>query len=199
MTSMTSMTSNTKTSMTSAEHPVVVLLRGINVGGNRKVPMSDLQRTLEASGCSDVTTYIQSGNAVCRAAGTNEAIEARLEPAIAATFGFHVDTVVRTAAEWAQYVSTAQFPDAASARPNLLHLALAKRPLAASAQELLAARCSDEERFALLDDALWIDFAGGAGRSKLTPAALDRAAGSPVTARNWRTVERLQALLVALG
>ncbi len=191
------MTSKT-TRTTSALHPVVVLLRGINVGGHRKVPMPDLKRTLEASGCSDVTTYIQSGNAVCRAGGTNEAIEARLEPAIAATFGFHVDTVVRTAAQWAQYVSTAQFPDAASDRPNLLHLALAKRPLAATAQDLIA-RCSGAERIALLDDALWIDFADGAGRSKLTPAALDRCAGSPVTARNWRTVERLQALLVALG
>lgn len=43
-------------------------------------------------------------------------------------------------------------------------------------------------------DALWIHFAGGSGRSKLTPALLDRAAGSPVTTRNWRTVLKLEDL-----
>lgn len=179
--------------------PVVVLLRGINVGGKRKVPMADLRRTLEAAGCTDVTTYIQSGNAVCRAEGTSEVIEARLEAAIATAFGFHVDTLVRTAGQWARYVSTASFPDAASARPNLLHLALARRPLPAAAHEQLAARCTGGERIAVLNDALWIDFADGVARSKLTPAVLDRTAGSPVTARNWRTVASLQALLAALA
>jgi uncharacterized protein (DUF1697 family) len=188
-----------RTTPTTAPQPVVVLLRGINVGGHRKVPMADLRRTLEAAGCTDVTTYIQSGNAVCRAQGTNEAIEARLEAAIAAAFGFPVDTLVRNAEQWAHYVSTASFPDAASARPNLLHLALARRPLPATAGEQIAARCTGAERFALEHDAVWIDYADGVARSKLTPAVLDRAAGSPVTARNIRTVEHLQTLLVALA
>ncbi len=187
-----------KTPTTPAQ-PVVVLLRGINVGGNRKVPMADLKRTLEAAGCSDVTTYIQSGNTVCRAQGTNPELEARLELAIEGTFGFHVDTLVRSAGQWAEYVRTASYPEAASERPNLLHLALTRHPLAAGAHDLLTPRCTANERFTLLADALWIDFPEGVARSKLTPAVLDRAAGSPVTARNWRTVLALQALLVALA
>jgi hypothetical protein len=48
-----------KTRTASALHSVVVLLRSINVGGKRKVAMADLRCTLEASGCSDVTTNIQ--------------------------------------------------------------------------------------------------------------------------------------------
>jgi uncharacterized protein (DUF1697 family) len=47
------------------------------------------------------------------------------------------------------------------------------------------------EKVALVGDALWVDYAGGVGRSKLTPALLDRLVGSPVTARNWNTVQRL--------
>lgn len=42
----------------------VVLLRGINVGGKNKIPMTQLSRFLEEQGCSHVTTYIQSGNAI---------------------------------------------------------------------------------------------------------------------------------------
>lgn len=179
--------------------PVVVLLRGINVGGHRKLPMAGLRDTLAAAGCTDVSTYIQSGNAVCRAQGELAALESAIEVAIAEAFGFHVDTLVRDGAQWDEYVRSASFPDAASARANLLLLALARRPLLAGAGEQLAARCTGGERIAVLPDALWIDHADGVARSKLTPAALDRAAGSPVTARNWRTVLQLQTMLAALA
>jgi Protein of unknown function (DUF1697) len=45
----------------------VALLRGINVGGKNRLPMKDLVAILIAAGCVDVKTYIQSGNAVCKA------------------------------------------------------------------------------------------------------------------------------------
>jgi uncharacterized protein (DUF1697 family) len=194
-----SMRAMPRTTSTTCARPVVVLLRGVNVGGHRKVPMADLRETLAAAGCTDVTTYIQSGNAVCRAPRDLDTLESAIEAAIAGTFGFHVDTLVRDAGQWARYVDTASFPDAASARPNLLLLALARRPLLATAGEQLTARCTGAERLALLPDGLWIDYADGVARSKLTPAALDRAAGSPVTARNWRTVLQLHTMLAALA
>jgi len=49
----------------------------------------------------------------------------------------------------------------------------------------------------VVGDALWIDFNDGIGTSKLSPAVLDRAVGSTVTARNWTTVQALAALLNA--
>ena len=42
----------------------IALLRGINVGGNNKMPMADLRAMLEGLGFVNVQTYIQSGNAV---------------------------------------------------------------------------------------------------------------------------------------
>ena len=42
----------------------VILMRGINVGGKNKIAMAKLKPFLEELGASDVTTYIQSGNAV---------------------------------------------------------------------------------------------------------------------------------------
>ncbi|MBA3266271.1 MAG: DUF1697 domain-containing protein, partial [Nocardioidaceae bacterium] len=52
--------------MTAAGDVLVVLLRGINVGGRHKLPMPLLRETCESLGCTDVTTYIQSGNVVVR-------------------------------------------------------------------------------------------------------------------------------------
>ncbi len=44
--------------------PYVILIRGINVGGKSKVPMAELREHLAASGYSDVSTYIASGNVI---------------------------------------------------------------------------------------------------------------------------------------
>jgi uncharacterized protein (DUF1697 family) len=44
----------------------VALLRGVNVGGRGKVDMRELRRQFEKLGCSDVSTYINSGNVIFR-------------------------------------------------------------------------------------------------------------------------------------
>jgi uncharacterized protein (DUF1697 family) len=57
----------------------IVLLRGINVGGKNKIPMTELKRCLEEAGCENVMTYIQSGNVILQsnldAAGLSQKIE----------------------------------------------------------------------------------------------------------------------------
>lgn len=174
---------------------MVALLRGINVGGNRKVPMAELRALAEQAGLADVATYIQSGNVVFGSTKTPELVATTLEAAIEKKFGFFVDVVVRTQAQWATYAQSCPFAEAAAERPKLLHLALSRKPPARGAAEALQARCSAGETLSLVGDALWVDFAGGVARSKLTPAALDKAVGSTVTARNWTTVQQLAVML----
>ena len=174
---------------------MVALLRGINVGGRRPVPMAELRALASAAGFAEVATHIQSGNLVFRAGDTTAAAADTLERAIARHFGFPVDVVVRTADEWARYVAGNPFRDAAKERPSHLLLALARRPPHPEAATRLRARATLGERIALDGDALWLDYVGGVGRSKLTPAVLDRAAGAAVTARNWTTVLKLAELL----
>ena len=177
--------------MRQAHRRMVAVLRGINVGGHRKVPMAELRELAEAEGFRDVATYIQSGNLVFTAGGSAATAEASLERAIAAHFGFPVDVVVRTADDWASYAAGNPFPDAAETRPNHLLLALSKQPPSPGAEVALRGQASAGERVALLGAALWVDYVGSVARSKLTPAALNKALGSPVTARNWTTVLKL--------
>jgi uncharacterized protein (DUF1697 family) len=169
---------------------MVALLRGVNVGGNRRVPMAELRKLAEKLGWSDVETYIQSGNLVFSCDLTPLEAEQQLERALAKKFGFSVEVVVRTTAAWARYMKKNPFSDAAKNRPRLLHLALCKATPKAGAVTLLRQRATGE-RIEVDHDALWIDFVDGVGRSKLTPALLDRAVGSTVTARNYQTVLEL--------
>lgn len=67
------------------------LLRGINVGGNNKVPMLELKRCFEQLGFENVRTYINSGNIIFETPKTDEAtLVEKCEKAIELQFGFHV-------------------------------------------------------------------------------------------------------------
>jgi uncharacterized protein (DUF1697 family) len=175
---------------------MVALLRAVNVGG-RKLPMAELRALCGELGWSDVATYIQSGNIVFTAPGKPEAIEAALEAAISKHYGYEAPAIVRTAAQWAHYPPANPFPKIAKDEPARLHLLLSKRPPAKCAEDAIQARAKADEQVRRAGDALWIYFPGGAGTSKLTPALIDKAVGSTVTARNYRTVATLLEMLKA--
>jgi uncharacterized protein (DUF1697 family) len=82
---------------------LLVLLRGINVGGNRLIAMSDLRDAFTDMGYVDPVTYIQSGNVLIgsrrpKSSRTASTIERRLSEA----FGYDARVVVRDAAEVAR-------------------------------------------------------------------------------------------------
>jgi uncharacterized protein (DUF1697 family) len=169
----------------------VALLRAVNVGG-RKVEMARLRKACEGAGFEDVRTYIASGNLVLSSSGSASAAAKRLESAIAKEFGIEVPVVVRSAKQWQAYLEVPEaFAALAEEKPNWLLVGLSTKPPKKDAAKVLAARAAGGEAVGLHGDALWIAFAAGVGRSRLTPAAIDKAMGSPTTARNWNTMRRL--------
>jgi uncharacterized protein (DUF1697 family) len=176
----------------------VVLLRGINVGSTRKVPMADLRATCLKLGWERPKTYIQSGNLIVDAAGDTQQVRRVLEPELAARFGFAVDVVVRTAPNWKTYVAANPFAGDATALGKMVHLYLSRDPLAPRAADVLQERAHVGERICIAGAGLWIDYGiPGVAGSKLTPALLDKACGSPTTGRNWNTVVKIGDMLAA--
>lgn len=172
---------------------MVALLRAVNVGG-RKLPMAELRTLCAKLGWTDVASYIQSGNLVFTGKGRPAALEAELEQAIRRSFGLDVPVIVRTAGQWSAYPAANPFP---KEPPNRVMLLLSKRPPAEGAAGAIEARATAGERVRRAGDALWFHYPQGAGTSKLTPALIDRAVGSAATARNYRTVMKLQEMLEA--
>lgn len=169
----------------------IVLLRGVNVGGHNRVPMAELRDACADAGFGDVRTYINSGNVVFQGPGTATQAARKVETLLAKSFQVEVPVIVRTAADWARYVAGPAFPDAA---PKALHLGFAGRKPQAGCVQALQERATAGERVQVVGDALWIDFKLGVGRSKLTPAAIDKAVGAPTTLRNWTTIQALHEL-----
>ena len=162
----------------------IALLRGINVGGHRKVPMAQLRALAEELGFADVRTYVASGNLVFDGEGTGATLEARLEQAIEQTFGFPVDVIVRSAAQWAAHVRANPMKEESERHPNQVMMMIGKQAPAQADVDALARRASPNERVRLAGKAIWIWFGDGAGRSKLNGAGPK----GVWTTRNWRTI-----------
>lgn len=176
----------------------VALLRGINVGSARKLPMAALRELCVKRGLLRPETYIQSGNLIVDADGDAEALRALLERSVTAQFGFAVDVVVRTVSAWGKHVAANPFADDTDAAPNKLHLYLSRDRLSSGAAEILQQRAQSGERIRAAGAALWIDYgASGVAGSKLMPALIDKACGSPATGRNWNSVLKIQAMIKA--
>lgn len=173
----------------------IALLRGINVGGNKKVAMADLRDMAAGLGLTDVRTVLQTGNLVFGSAGrsSDAALERRLEAAALERLALDTEFFVRTAAEWQRVVERNPFRDEAERDPaHLVVWFLRSAPGAAQARALQAA-VTGREMTRVVGREAYLVYPDGIGRSKLTAAVLDRALGARGTGRNWNTVLKLAA------
>ena len=169
----------------------VALLRGINVGGHRPVPMDALRDVVTSLGHADVATYIQSGNVVFGSRGREaRTLADELELAILGAFGFGVDVVVRSGDELAAIVAGNPFLDEV-ADTKALHVAFGREPIEDGRP---IDRTFEPDAVSVGSGVIYLHAPGGFGRTKLTDAFLRRLAGSSVTTRNWNTVTKLAEL-----
>jgi uncharacterized protein (DUF1697 family) len=176
----------------------VALMRGINVGATRKLPMAELRALSVKIGLQRPETYIQSGNLIVEADILADEVRALLERAVAKRFELRIDVIVRVAAQWRRFVAANPFADDAAAVAKMLHLYVSRDPLKPGVVKELEQKAQAGERMALAAGALWIDYgAAGVGKSKLTALVLDKACGSPVTGRNWNTVLKIGEMIDA--
>ncbi|MFJ9009370.1 DUF1697 domain-containing protein [Streptomyces canus] len=169
------------------------LLRGINVGGSRKVPMADLGTLMEDLGHGGARSYLQSGQAVFTADhGDEETLAAELAGAIEKRFGFAVDVIVRDHAYLKAVAEACPFP-VAELEGKQLHVTYFSAPVDADRFAEVDRSAHLPEEFRLGDRALYLYVPNGLGRSKLaehlSKPRLNK--GVIATSRNWNTVVKL--------
>ncbi|MEU3933440.1 DUF1697 domain-containing protein [Streptomyces sp. NPDC029044] len=169
------------------------LLRGINVGGSRKVPMADLRTLLTDLGHDDVRTYLQSGQAVFSSGRVGEdALAGEIAQAIEKRFGFGVDVIVRDHAYLKAIAGACPFP-AADLEPKQLHVTYFSAPVTHDRFAGIDQDAYLPEEFRLGDRALYLYAPNGLGRSKLAEHLSKPRINKGViaTTRNWNTVVKL--------
>jgi uncharacterized protein (DUF1697 family) len=178
--------------MASALTTYVVLLRAVNVGGTARLPMADLREICAAIGCSDVETYVQSGNVVLDSTRAASALPAVLEDAIEAELGFRPVVVVRRHADLVRILEDNPYPDT---EERFLHVGFLSRKPSREALAGLSEVDVAPEGFTVTGKEIYLNFVDGAGRSKkLGRVPFEKRLGVSMTARNLRTVAKLAEL-----
>ncbi len=176
-------------------HTHVALLRGINVGGHKMVAMSDLRECVSSLGFEDPCTLLQSGNLVFRSPKlTGEALERALAAGVGKRLGMEIDFFVRSAKEWQALIAANPFVHEATEDPSRLIVHFLRTRPAAKTLDALKAAIVGREVVKAVGPQAYIVYPDGMGRSRLTPAILDKYLGRG-TARNWNTILKVKDAL----
>jgi len=174
----------------------IALLRAVNVGGYGKLSMVEFRKLLEGLGFGNVQTYIQSGNAVFDAPGSAKKVGATIAAALEKLLGARVDVMIRTHEELGRVIAGNPFAKEVEEDGGArVHVSFLTGPAAAGAEA--AFRAIQEkypqrrDRFHVAGEHIYFHFPDGAGETKFTGKALEKAIGAAGTGRNWNTVLKL--------
>ncbi|HET7434842.1 MAG TPA: DUF1697 domain-containing protein [Thermoanaerobaculia bacterium] len=178
----------------------VALLRGVNVGGNQKLPSAVLKACCERAGGTSVRTYLQSGNVVFASEESSaDRMAAAIRAEVKKAVGFEVAVLIRTGAELKKVIAKNPFADAARENGGKVFVVFLQEPAGATAKAALEKDRVDPEELHYDGRHLYASLPNGAGRSKVAQDFTPRKLGSDCTARNWNTVVALSELAAETG
>lgn len=177
----------------------ISILRGINVGTGRKVPMADLKKLCENVGLQNVQTYIQSGNVIFELNKPEpvSVLQERLYLAISAIFGFDIPVIVRTADEWAKSIVNNPFWKEKDVDIDRLHLTCLKEIPSPELVEKIKMFQYLPDRFEIIGKDVFIFCAAGYGTSKLVNSFFESKLKVQATTRNWKTIMKLHEMITS--
>ncbi len=171
----------------------VAFLRGINVGGHRKIPMTDLRRICVAiTSDPTVRTYIASGNVMFAANSDADALAKEIAKAVKGTFGFDVPVLVLNEVTLRATLDGCPFPRDAG---KCVHAFLCYDDLQLDSCGVAALK-SPTEAVAVVGRTVWLYAPDGIGRSKLA-VKMEKLIGVAATARNLNTMIKMVEMLEA--
>jgi uncharacterized protein (DUF1697 family) len=169
----------------------VGLLRGINLGPNRRIPMPRLREVLADRGYGEVRTLIASGNLVLDSDLAEDELALDLAKAIEEEFSLDVPVVVRTGEELAAVLAADPFGDVATDPSRYSVTFLPQPPAEAKVRELPPA---EGGKYRVLGRELYLWLPDGMAVNPMGKWPWDRLLGVAGTNRNWNTVTKLAEL-----
>jgi len=163
----------------------ISILRGINVGGKRKILMKDLKALFEQLECSNVETYIQSGNVIFVSKQTNhKKLEDKIEQAITLAYGFDVPVIVRSAEAWHDIYKNNPY---SKEDINKLHIVFLKDGPSGEQQTLIDSNKYLPDLFSIGSSHIYLCCNGNYRDTKLSNNLFEKKLKISATTRNWKT------------
>ena len=175
----------------------IALLRGINVSGHKIIKMELLRKVLAELHFENVATYIQSGNIIFQSDATDpRQLEKQIALLIYKHFGFDVPVMIVTPESLKKVVANNPYPKTEDpAQPYVAFLSEIPAP---SAIASLKAVDFGKDSFVNIDNTMYLHYADSAGNTKLSNAAIENKLKLKATSRNWKTINKLIELSLAI-
>lgn len=165
----------------------VGFLRSVNIP-KRMLRMADVRSELERLGCTDIATYVQSGNLIWT---STPELAVQVRPALEALAGFEIPTALFTAEEYREVVAQNPWPDHDD--PKAVHVYLVPEPLGEHGCRRITEFVDDVDQAVPGERAIYVLLGGNFHTSKLAPKI---ARAFPLaTARNLATIRAVEGLL----
>jgi uncharacterized protein (DUF1697 family) len=172
------------------------MLRGINVGGQKKLAMQTLSEIYTDLGYKNVQTYVQSGNVVFTTAKADPAeLVMLIEAAIEAETGYEVKVFIRQVKELKRLLEGNPFLGSRNEDPAWLHVTFLYASPVEGAWKKVIAPQSTRDEFVRGKDFVYLFCPNGYGKTKLSGNFFERKLGVPTTTRNWNTVNALYKMM----
>lgn len=174
----------------------ILLLRGINVGGHKKIKMAEFKEELEKLGIEEVKVYIQSGNFVFKYKEVAEAtLVTSVEGLIQKKYGFEVSALVLTAANFTDIFNNNPYlPEKKNEIEKLYCTLLYEVPEATKIKALEAVEAGGDE-FIHKGKCLYFYYVNGYGKSKINNPVVESKLKVKATTRNWKTMIKLMEMI----
>ncbi len=170
----------------------IALLRGINVGGHKKIPMAELRALLTDSSLKNVKTYIQSGNVIFQSNQKDiSKLEDKIKKAIRVQFGFEVPVLVRSVESFQTIFD--ECPFVKEKKEKSYFVVLNQVPDAELIKEAQKITYENEE-FIIKNSCIYYYCSTGYGRTKFSMNAFERKLKVTGTSRNYNTMVKLLSL-----
>lgn len=170
----------------------IALLKGINVGGHKKVPMAELRELLSKSGFENVRTYIQSGNVILESSEKNTLkIEETIKNTILNYFGFEVSVLVMTKLGLERIFKDCPFLEEKKKASYfiMLHNAPDETLIKVASEKVY-----EGEEYIIINDCIYYFSVKGFGQSKFNVNYFERKLDTFATSRNYNTMVKLLSL-----
>ncbi|MGB3144664.1 MAG: DUF1697 domain-containing protein [Maribacter sp.] len=170
----------------------IAFLRGINVGGQKKVSMEALRKLCADAGFTNVKTYLQSGNVVFKSKMRDiQKMEDGLSTFIYKEFGFEVPVLVLSTSQLQEILSKNPFKQDIELKANSLYFVLLKSAPENSLMEAFLNEHFENEEFSIENHCVYLACKNGYGKAKLNNNLIEKKLRVLATTRNYRTMNKL--------
>lgn len=166
----------------------ISLLRGINVGGNKKIKMDSLRDGFSSLGYTNIKTYIQSGNILfCSKEEDKTKLEREISSMIMDKYGFDVPVLVLNSYELNEVINNNPFSDSNNYNKDFIHITFLSNEVKEINYKEIESKKESEDEYKIINKAIYLYLQKGYGNTKIHNNFFEKLLKTQATTRNWKT------------